>query len=579
MAAGRKIMTQQSLFAPPAVTGKKAPRDYQVEAVEAMFDYFSEHDGAPLVVVPTGGGKSLIIAHFIERANAYFPGTRVLVITHSAILLTQNAEELYEQWPDVNASFYSDKLGQKDLSGDIIFAGIQSFYKKAYHLTRAIDLCIVDEAHAISPDEDTMYQRLFADLRMVNPQIKFIGVTATPFRAGYGMLHRGEKAIFTHIAYEINLTELIARGYLCPLVTPEGGVRTKIDASGCKVSKGDYVNKQLAKIVDDEVLTKACVDEIVFFGEDRNKWIVFTVDIAHCTKVTEEIRSRGVSCDMVHSKMDTAACNRVIDDYKAGKIKCLVNVAMLTTGANFPAIDLLANLRPMKSPVLYVQVAGRGMRTFPGKENCLFLDFGGVIEQLGPVDQIRVAQKGDGTGEAPIKYCPGELPNGKICGATLHAANMKCPYCGHEFPEPGLNLSTTASDAAALSTQLKAKMHKVSRIACFVHKKEGVPDTMRVDYLCGFETYREWWSFDATGMLRERACNWWRERSTSTAIPPRSVAEAVNRQKELQSPLYVYAKKVGKYHTITGYEFTEPQEQEITIIEQGTINIIEENLL
>lgn len=553
-------MNQSNLFA-TALQTRNDLRDYQHDAIVSLFEYFDSNDGSPLIVIPTGGGKSMVIAEFSREAMEYFPGTTITVVSHSALLLEQNAQELLAQWPQADISFYSDTIGQKNLYGSTVFAGIQSIYKKAYDYPKAPDLILVDEAHLIGPEDGSMYRKFFDDVMAINPYCKIAGFTATPFRAGYGMLHKGKNALFTHIAYEISVAELIGRGYLAPIITPEGGMRTKMNVQDVKTTKGDYIQSQLAKAVDDSGLTRACVDEIMTYGIDRRKWMVFTVDINHCMHVTEELRSRGVECVMVHSKMDQGEISYARDKFKNGNAQCMVNVAMLTTGANFPAIDLLAFMRPTRSPVLYVQMAGRGMRLFPGKSDCLLLDFGGVVEELGPIDAIKIREPGPGSGEAPIKFCPGELPDKKICNATLPASQMTCPHCGYKFPDPGLNIGTTASDAAVLTAQLKPKIKKVTRVGYYRHKKEGKPDTLRVDYLCGFDTYREWVHLEHSGFPRERACNWWKKRANSAA--PRNINEALARTKELMEPRNISVRKIGKYFEIVEHDFgyDEPEEE------------------
>lgn len=542
---------QNSLFGVVQTSTEKELRDYQEIALESIFDYFVEHEGSPIVVMPVGSGKSLTIAEFMRRANKYFPGTRCVVLAHVSELLTQNAEELIGQWPDADISFYSDSLGQKNIDGQIVFAGIQSIYKRAFDFTDPPDLILVDECHLIPPDSDTMYRKFLEDMLIVNPNIKIIGFTGTPFRAGYGMLHKGKNALFTHIAYEIPILELIQRGHLCPIITPS--VTTKMDTTGVKMRGGDFIGSQLAKVVDDSNLTKSCVDEIMAHGMDRRKWLVFTVDIEHCGHVAAEIRSRGIDVEVIHSKTPTMERNRIVDRYKNGELRCLVNVAVFTTGFNNPGIDLLAFMRPTRSPVLYIQMAGRGMRTFPGKTDCLLLDFGGVVEELGPIDAVHVPQKGDGEGLAPIKYCD-------ACGKSCAAGCAKCPHCGNPFPENSLNLDANASHAAAISTQLKAKVHKVSKVAYYRHKKEGKPDTLRIDYLCGFETYREWQCFEHTYDPRERACAWWKQRSAT--LPPNSITEALARVNELRQPLYVHIKKAGQYNQVMAVDFDEVEEDE-----------------
>lgn len=555
-------MSQSSLFKSSTIGTRKTLRDYQGYAIEAIFDYFTQHDGSPVVVLPVGGGKSLTIAEFMRESNVYFPPTRFIVLAHVSELLTQNAEELVTQWPEADIAFYSDSLGQKNLDADIVFAGIQSIYKKAYDFRHTVDLILVDEAHLISPDDSTMYRKFIDDMRAINPYIKIVGFTGTPFRPGYGMIHKGKNALFTHIVYEISIAELISRGHLVPIVTPDGGVHTKMDVHGVKKVGGDYHQGQLAKAVDDIALTKSCVSEIVAHGVDRKCWLVFTVDIEHCTHVRDEIRLHGINCEMIHSKTPTMERNRIVDMYKSGRIQCLVNVAVFTVGFNNPRIDMLAFMRPTRSPVLYIQMAGRGIRTheFNGckKHDCLLLDFGGVVEELGPIDAVRVKEPGPGGGDAPIKYCPGRLPGGAVCNATLPASLMTCNYCGYEFPENGLNLTAKPSEAAALSSQLKPKAVPVIKALYYVHKKEGRPDCLRVEYLSGMKSYREWVFFDSTLAPREKACAWWKRRTGT--LPPRNSKEAVERAAELITPTLITVKKIGEYVSVVGEEFDIPAE-------------------
>lgn len=537
---------QASLFSSP-VRERKVLRDYQQLAINAIFDYFSKHDGSPIIVMPVGSGKSLTIAEFMRQANELYAGTKFIVLTHVAELLTQNADELANQWPEASVSFYSDTLKQKDLSGDIIFAGVQSIYKKAFDLRHAPDLILIDECHTISPDGDSMYRKFFEDMRIINPHIKIIGFTGTPFRPGYGMLHKGKNALFTHIAYEIPMLELINRKHLCVITTPEGGMQNKMDTTGLDKRLGDFIVSQMSKKFDYAELTKSCIDEVIFYGQDRKKWLIFTIDIEHCGHVLEEVRSRGISAEMIHSKTPTMERNAIVDRYKNGALQCLVNVAVFTTGFNNQAIDLLVFMRPIRSPVLYIQCAGRGMRTFPGKDDCLLLDFGGVVDELGPIDQVRIKEpKGDGEGEAPMKTC-------ESCGAVCPAGCAECPECGELFPDNGPNINTKASDAAVLSPQLKSKKIEVSRASYYRHKKVGSPDSIRVDYLCGLETYREWVCLEHTGYARQKACDWWYSRSLTAA--PVTVDEALERTHTLKTPAFIHVKKIGQFHEITKVEF------------------------
>ncbi len=544
------MLNQNTLFSTAVLSPVKVLRDYQDSAIEAVFDYFAEKDGNPIVVMPTGAGKSVTLAEFIKRANELYPVTRFIVLSHVSILLKQNAEALLGQWPQADISFYSASLGHKDMSGDIIFAGIQSIYKKAYKLRKTYDICIVDECHTISPDDDTTYRKFLDDMKAINPNLKIVGFTASPFRSNSGYLHKAKNALFTDIAYEIPIVDLMNRGHLCHVATPQ--VNTQMDVTGVKRRGDDFILSQLSKAVDKEEITKNCVDELLVHGNDRGKWLVFGVDIPHAEHICEEIKSRGIACDVMHSKKGQQENNMAMDRFKNGQLRCLVNVAMLTTGVDVPSIDLISFMRPIRSPVLYLQCIGRGLRPYPGKTDCVLVDFGGCVSELGPIDQIRIKEKEDGTGEAPVKYC-------ENCGACCPAGCALCPECGHPFPENGLNLDTKASDAAVLSSQSKPQIKKVSKVMYYRHKKEGKPDTLRVDYLCGFDTYREWMCFEHGGFPREKACKWWKDR-TNKFQPPRDVGEALVLGGNLKIPSHIHVKKVGRYFEITDYNFNNQME-------------------
>lgn len=526
---------------------------HQIKATEALFDYFEKESGNPLIVAPVGSGKSLLIAEFIRRACGLFPSTNFLVISHVTELLTQDADHLRIQWHDSNISFYAAKLGKKSFAGRIIFASINSIYKKAFKIPRSIDIVIVDEAHLISSNSSTMYQAFLKDLKVCNPHLKVVGFTGTNFRATEGRLTEGEGRLFTDIAYQIPMLYLIEKGFLCPLVTPS--VKTKMSTIGIKTSNGDYVESQLQAAVDKDYLTTACVNEIILHGQGRKKWLVFTAGIEHCTHVRDEIKSRDISCEMVLGDTPTVERNKIVNAFKSGQIRALVNVGCFTTGFNAPDIDLMAFMRPTRSPVLYVQMGGRGMRTAIGKTDCCLLDFGGVIDELGPIDLVdarKVDGAGDG-GEAPHKLCP-------QCEAVCFAGVRKCQDCGYEFPDTGIDLRKTASTMAVMSNQVEPEWHNVVSILYKLHQKEGKTPSMCVVYNTLDGPYREWICYQHTGFAREKAARWHRARCD--ADMPLTVPEAF--KCIFKEPKRIQTRKVGKYFEITGYDFIgeEPKEEE-----------------
>jgi DNA repair protein RadD len=525
----------------------KTPRDYQENAIQAPFDFFKAKSGNPLIVAPVGAGKSFIMAEFMRRACAMYPDTRFIVLAHVAKLLQQNAQELLGQWPEASISFYSDKLGQKKLDGQIIFASIQSIYRKALHIRGTIDMILVDECHLISPDNTTMYRQFLSELKLNNPYVKVVGYTGTPFRPGKGYLHEGENALFSDIAYEIEMNLLIEQGFLCPIFTPK--MRTQMDISGVKQQGGDFILSQLAKAVDKEEITEACVEEIVEHGINREKWLIFATDIRHADHIRDAIRRRGFTCEAIHSKLPNAEQADILCRYERDEIRCVVNVAQMTTGINIPAIDLLAFMRPTRSIVLYIQCCGRAMRTFPGKLDALVLDFGGVVDALGPIDRISVTRKRKGGGgPAPVRTCP-------ACQTKNPTSVRHCRECGHEFPPPAVNLAPGASDAAVLSTQrVEPKSIPVTRVLYFRHTKPGKPDSLRVEYLCGLSRHVEWVLLEHSRQAREDAALWWSRRMPGTRTP-NTIAEALELAPSLPIPAAIRVKKNGKFTEVVGHDF------------------------
>src|SRR5262245_23554507 len=193
-----------------------ALRPYQQQAVEAVYRYLREHDDNPVVVMPTAGGKTPILATICRDAVQRWNG-RVLVVSHVKELLEQAVDKLKAVCPELPVGVYSAGLNRRDTQQRVIVAGIQSIFRRAAEL-EAFDLVIVDEAHLIPTDGDGMYRQFLAEAKQVNPQLRVIGLTATPFRLDSGSIC-GPDHFLNATCYEIGVKELIVSRYLCPLVT------------------------------------------------------------------------------------------------------------------------------------------------------------------------------------------------------------------------------------------------------------------------------------------------------------------------------------------------------------------------
>src|SRR5690625_4691559 len=462
-------------------------RPYQREAVDALYHHWEHGLGDHLLVVaPTGSGKSIILATLCAEALAW-PGTRVCVVTHRAELVEQDARAI-QRMIDEPVGIYSAGLGRKDRSRRVTVSSIQSIYREAPRFD-PWDIIIVDEAHMIPPRSNARYTRFLEEARLQNPHTKIDGLTATPYRMGTGLLHEGPDALFDTVAYEIQIHTLIREGYLSEVIS-RGGIQ-KIDTSGVRVRGGEYVASELARAADDPDVSRAAVAEIVKYGQDRRGWLIFAAGVDHAHHVAEEIRSHGVSVAVVTGEMPQAERRQVLRDYSAGRIRCIVNVEVLTTGFDAPHTDLLGMLRPTKSPVLYVQMVGRGMRIAEGKQNCLLLDFAGVVSELGPVDQVRITRRStsssNGTGVAPTKECP-------ECQLILHAGVRECGDCGYIWDRKGPDLERRAYGGAVLSFQSSIEVVEVEEMYLerWEPRDPSRPDTLRITYVAGLRRVSEW---------------------------------------------------------------------------------------
>lgn len=496
-------------------------RPYQQEAVNAVYEHLRSRppDNNPCVVIPTGGGKTPVIATICRDAVSLWDG-RVVILAHVKELLEQAADKLRRIAPEVPLGIYSAGLQRKDLGYAVTIAGIQSVFRRACDLG-PVDLIIVDEAHLIPPDGEGMYRQFLADARVVNPQVRVIGLTATPFRMKTGTICAPEN-ILNEVCYEIGVRELIVQGYLSDLKTKAG--LQKVSTDDLHVRAGEFVASEVEDLMDEESLVESACVEIIEHTRDRRAVLIFSSGIRHGQHIVEVMRDRhGVECGFVSGDTPAGVRSAILDRFRSGDLKHLCNVNVLTTGFDAPHIDCVALVRPTMSPGLYYQMVGRGFRLSPGKDDCLVLDFGGNVLRHGPVDAIRVDVPDRGDGDAPAKECP-------ACHALIAAGYQTCPECGHEFPEPDRQKhEAEASTEGILSGQTTSEDHRVNEATYHVHFKRGdpnAPPTMRVEYRCGFNAYfREWVCFEHSGYARSKAEQWWRTRSFEAI--PETVEEAV----------------------------------------------------
>lgn len=420
-------------------------RDYQQRSIDDLYAWLSGNQGHPCLVLPTGSGKSHIVAALCKDAVGSWPDTRILMLTHQKELIEQNYEKLRLHWPNAPVGIYSASVGRKEIGQPITFAGIQSIREKASELGH-IDLVIVDECHLISHKQQGSYRTLLDALLSINPNMRVIGLTATPWRLGHGKITDG-KALFDDLLEPVGILELVERGFLSPLRSKV--TQIQYDLEGVKKRGGEYIEKELMARLDTEAYNIAVAQEIVAIGEKRKSWLLFCTGVQHSEHMAEIMRAYGIPSQAVTGATPKGDREHYLNEFKAGRIRCLTNANVLTTGFDAPDIDLIAMLRPTMSPSLYVQMAGRGMRVADGKEDCLVLDFAGNVAQHGPLTDIVPPRKaGEGKGEAPIKVCDN-------CYEIVSIQTQECPACGTPFPveRPDLDLTLRDDDIMQHDTQ------------------------------------------------------------------------------------------------------------------------------
>lgn len=483
-------------------------RPYQDQAKLAVYGHLRARDDNPCVVIPTAGGKTPVMASISKDAVGQWNG-RVLILAHVKELLEQTADKLRAVCPEVEFGVYSAGLKRRDTRNPVIVAGIQSVYRRACELD-SFNLVMVDEAHLIPLEGDGMYRQFLADAKVINPHLRIIGFTATPFRMKTGPICTPD-GFLNYVCFEVGVRELIRDGFLCPLVTKAG--KTKADTSGLHARGGEFIADEVEHLMDQDNLVRAACAEIVEHTQDRRARLIFASGVRHGGHIVRVLADEhGVDCGFVTGETLTKQRDELLDRFRAGDLQYLVNVNVLTTGFDAPNIDCVALVRPTLSPGLYYQMVGRGFRLHPGKQNCVVLDFGGNVLRHGPVDDLRVQPAGGGNGAAPAKECP-------ECRALIAAGYATCPQCGYVFPPPERRKhEAKASEAGILSGQVTDVEYEVRDISYSVHSKRDAPPdapkTMRVDYRLGLNHWQsEFICLEHDGYARQKAVTWWMRRS------------------------------------------------------------------
>lgn len=516
-------------------------RDYQAAAVNNTYAYLRQETGNPCVVIPTAGGKTPIIATIAHDVTVRWGG-RCMILAHVKELLEQAVDKLASVAPDLPVGVYSAGMNRRDTEHNVIVAQIQSVFRHAAEIGK-IDILLVDEAHLIKPDEEGRYRTFIVGLKEINPALRVIGFTATPFRTGSGYIY-GDDRLFQDVCYEVFVKDLVVRGYISKVITktPE----MDIDMANVRIRAGEFDAQQVAELYNRKGNVSSFVVDAVKKSKDRHSILVFCSSIDQA-KMTAQMIEKQTGEEVGIITKDTSKFDRktFIARFKGEQVKdenlfhedepkqleplrWLVNVDVLTTGFDAPNVDCVCLFRPTASPVLYVQMVGRGFRLFPGKENCLILDYGGNIRRFGPIDAIEPEKKVNGKTKAPVKTCP-------ECECVIAAGDTRCPECGHEFKrnERGVAILDDESESMGiLSGEIYRITYDVLSVDYEAHEKRnaqpGYPKTLQINYHCKSGSkdivIKEWKCPEHQHVwLRQQFEEWWKDRTKEP--PPKADAD------------------------------------------------------
>lgn len=396
-------------------------RPRQEEFVHRISVALAEN-GNTLGVAPTGAGKTVMLSAAIKFQHRQGHPFKALVLQHRDELVEQNRATYRHVDPDMSTDVYSSD--RKRWADGVTFAMVQTLSREDNLATMpTMDLVVIDEAHHVAADS---YLRIIGRAKELNPEVRVLGVTATPARADKKALI----SVFDNVADVITIRELIEAGHLVrPRVfVIDCGLRA--DLANVRRTVADFDMNEVEAIMDKQAVTGRVIEEWRKVAGDR-KTVVFCSTVEHARHVTQAFCDAGVRADMVDGGMSESARRKTLRDFEHDRFQVLVNVAVLTEGWDCQTVSCVILLRPCSYQSTVKQMVGRGLRKVdpekhPGviKSDCIILDFGYSILNMGGFESEVVLDPVKG--EAKTKPCPG-------CGMKVPLGVAICPACEHIF--------------------------------------------------------------------------------------------------------------------------------------------------
>ena len=572
-------------------------RTYQQEAVDRTLNYFRKRRDPAVIVLPTGAGKSLVIAELAKIAIG-----RVLVLAHVKELVEQN--HLKYQSYGLHAGIYSAGLNQKDSEQKVIFGSIQSVAKAKDAFFKDFTLVVIDECHRVGLEPDSQYAKVITQLKLNNPRICILGLTATPYRLGLGWIYnyalRGElktqeQRFFKHCIYDLPLEYMISNQYLTPPVQVDIPV-TSYDFSELIEGGNAYTMAQLEEALHQQRrLTPLIIKNIIDITESdqRQGVMIFSSTVKHAQEIMNHLPPGQAR--LVVGTTELSERDQIVHDFKQKAFKYLVNVSVLTTGFDAAHVDVIAILRPTESISLYQQIVGRGLRLDTDKKDCLVLDYTGMGHSIfsPEIGDKKTASESVAV-QVPCPECgfindfwgildvDGNLLEhfGRKCrGGHVNADNYELIPCGYRFRFKICTQCSAENDISArdcrscgcalIDPDTKLKQARLSKDA-HVLTPDSIEMLERVDKKGTPYLQVKYYDYDAQFVaemhylnnppsLKKFSINFLRShlRKPELKVDISSASDAVQLRAQLRMPSFVIARKQGKFWKITEKIFSE----------------------
>ncbi len=415
-------------------------RDYQKNAINLVRESYRNGFKSPLLVLPTGGGKTICFSEIARSAESN--NKKILILVHRAELLYQASNKLSQFGlrhgrisPEFIPSYYEN----------IQLASVDTIIKRLDHINKP-DLIIIDEAHHV------LKNNKWGKVAEKFNDSKLLGVTATPVRTNGEGLGVNESGFFDDIIIGSSVKELMELEFLCPAIyyAPP----SQINFNNIKIKAGDYDLKGLSCETNKPDITGDAINHYLNLSNNKPA-IAFCVDKKHAEDVARQFNSAGINSEFIHGSLSSSERKRKIEALANGEIRVLTSVNIISEGTDIPVVTTAILLRKTKSLSMHLQMIGRVLRPFSGKRNAIIIDHvANTIEHGFAESERKWSLKGIKKSKKNIEFSQ-PISQCNKCYYVYNSYIKSCPRCGYIRPVIEKTLSYSNEELVKVSEEFK----------------------------------------------------------------------------------------------------------------------------